>query len=81
MERANDRDTDLADRGAPPARSVAVRAKRLVVPLALTVVTLGAVASLGGALASLAGAGCGDSSHVDAGVDSAFDATPDTPIV
>ncbi len=54
------------------------RVKRLVVPVALTVVTLGAVASIGGALAGLAGAGCGDSTpHVDAAVDSA----PDTPIV
>lgn len=59
------------------------RAKRLVVPVALTVVTLGAVASIGGSLAGLAAnAGCGDSGpRVDAAVDSAFDAAPDTPIV
>jgi hypothetical protein len=59
------------------------RAKRLVVPIALTVVTLGAVASLGGALVGLAAsAGCDDSKpHVDAAVDAAFDAAPDTPIV
>jgi len=58
------------------------RSKRLVVPVALTVVTLGAVASLGGALAGLAAtAGCDDGTpHVDAAVDAAFDATPDTPL-
>lgn len=63
------------------------RAKRLVVPVALTVVMLGAVATVGGALAGLAaGAGCdGSKPHVDAAVDaavdSAVDAVPDTPIV
>jgi hypothetical protein len=55
------------------------RGKRLVVPVALTVVALGAAATIGGALAGLAaGAGCGDSTpSVDAGTD----AVPDTPIV
>ena len=59
------------------------RAKRLVVPVALTVVTLGALATAGGALAGLAAsAGCDDGTpHVDAAVDAAFDAAPDTPIV
>lgn len=53
--------------------------KRLLVPVTLTVVTLGAVATLGGALAGLAAnAGCGDDSpRVDAGTDG----MPDTPIV
>ncbi|HSN26111.1 MAG TPA: hypothetical protein VLT45_07490 [Kofleriaceae bacterium] len=60
-------------------RAEARRAKRLVVPVALTVVTLGAVATIGGAIAGLAGtAGCGDDSpKVDAGTDG----MPDTPIV
>jgi len=64
-------------------KRVGGRTKRLVVPVALTVVTLGAVASIGGALAGLAaGAGCGDSKpHLDAAVDAAADAAPDTPIV
>ena len=52
--------------------------KRLVVPVALTVVTLGAIATAGGALAGLvSSAGCDDSTHADAAVDGA----PDTPIV
>jgi len=58
------------------------RVKRLVVPVALTVATLGAVATIGGALAGLAaGAGCDDSTHADAAVDAPHDAAPDTPIV
>jgi len=59
------------------------RSKRLFVPVALTVVTLGAIATAGGAVAALvASAGCDDGTpHVDAAVDAPFDAAPDTPIV
>ncbi len=60
-------------------RSTESSRKRLLVPVALTVVTLGAVATIGGAIAGLAtSAGCGDDSpKVDAGTDG----MPDTPIV
>ncbi len=48
-------------------------------PVALTVVTLGAITTIGGALAGLAAsAGCGDDSPKP---DASTDGMPDTPIV